>query len=884
MAKVYLDSGDTFTLSGAASVYGSSGTEKLIVNSGATGVVVDQTVERVDLAGASSAYTFQQSGNQLKVFSGTTVVATIPLQDDTDGTQVVFSNGSVSAKVGATGMTLGGAAVTSTAAAVTPTTIDATVTSGSGSTGGSTTGQTFSLTTTAGEVKALTAGNDTVDASSTTNTLNGDTVVDTSTTDSDTLNAVFDAAAPAASTVSGIENFNITGKFTAVTFDAANVSNSKISATGTLGGSVVLKNIDGSKGVSATVNTGTAAAPAEFVDLIKNATVTIGGTAVTGLKLDTDATGTEAVNAVTVNLAGGTLAAVGGAQLFKAVTLNSKNAANTVNIDGATSLLAAATDKITATGDQSLTVILKDTQFTGGTFVDSTTAGTTTVRFDGATTLDSAVNVTKIAADVIEIGDAGKAGNTTITAATGQTLKVIDGGANASVSLIVEAAATGATANLQFTAGADQAKGLTAKTNISTVNLSGAAANTAGSTDTQVVITADTGAVDFGTATVNLSGATDLSFVDAGAGATIKATKIVGTNLTGKLSYEFSGDTGNVANVIGGSGDDTFIFNASQAATIDGGLGSDTLKFAATTDLSSKAVSLTSIENVNINAATVTFAAGQVTGKSLVTYGGDFTVNQMDGVSMDLTNISGDVTKKISIGVDAAVQGVAQTITGSATLINNISVNGLTAKGTITTGSAKDTVSGGTKGDVIVLGAGDDTVNGKAGGDTLTGGDGNDTFTLDTGNGSAAGAAAGTFSGYDQITDFKAGAGAYDKLDLTFPKADFSSITTAKTTMVNTKGYIVANNPTIGGTAVTALTASDFTNVDKVATFLNAVAATTGTNTNTFTIIVNDATNNTAAIYDIAEGDSAATIVATEIKLLGTVTLTNGAIAATDIA
>ena len=148
MAKIYLDSGDTFTLSGAASVFGSTGTEKLIVNSGATGVVADQNVERVDLAGASSAYTFQQSGNQLKVFSGTTLVATIPVQDDTDGTQVVFTNGSVSVKVAATGMTLGGATVPSAAAAaVTPTTIDATVTSGAGTSTGTTTGQTFSLTT-----------------------------------------------------------------------------------------------------------------------------------------------------------------------------------------------------------------------------------------------------------------------------------------------------------------------------------------------------------------------------------------------------------------------------------------------------------------------------------------------------------------------------------------------------------------------------------------------------------------------------------------------------------------------------------------------------------------------------------------------------------------
>ena len=140
MAKVYLDSGDNFTLSSAATVYGSTGTEKVTINAGVTGVVVDANVERVDLAGNSSTYTFQQSGASLKVLSGGVVVATIPLQEDATGTQLVFANGSVEAKVGATGMTLGGAVVPSaTAAAVTPTTVDAGTTSGSGTATGGTT-------------------------------------------------------------------------------------------------------------------------------------------------------------------------------------------------------------------------------------------------------------------------------------------------------------------------------------------------------------------------------------------------------------------------------------------------------------------------------------------------------------------------------------------------------------------------------------------------------------------------------------------------------------------------------------------------------------------------------------------------------------------------
>ena len=134
MAKVYLDSGDNFTLSSAATVYGSTGTEKVVVNSGVTGITIDASVERVDLSGASSAYTFKQAGNTIQVYSGATLVATTTVQDDTNGSQLVFSNGSVDVKMATGGtMTLGGATVSSSAAAaVTPTTIDTATTSGSG--------------------------------------------------------------------------------------------------------------------------------------------------------------------------------------------------------------------------------------------------------------------------------------------------------------------------------------------------------------------------------------------------------------------------------------------------------------------------------------------------------------------------------------------------------------------------------------------------------------------------------------------------------------------------------------------------------------------------------------------------------------------------------
>ena len=66
MARVYLDSADAFTVSNNnVSVYGSTGTEVVTIASGVTGVTLDQNIEQVSLSGARSAYTYQQSGNQL---------------------------------------------------------------------------------------------------------------------------------------------------------------------------------------------------------------------------------------------------------------------------------------------------------------------------------------------------------------------------------------------------------------------------------------------------------------------------------------------------------------------------------------------------------------------------------------------------------------------------------------------------------------------------------------------------------------------------------------------------------------------------------------------------------------------------------------------------
>jgi hypothetical protein len=132
MAKVFL-SGESFTLSNNnASVFGGTGTDKVIVAAGVTGLIIDQNVEGLQFAGSSSDYKYVQAGNQLKVYAsdGTTLLATAPVQGDADGTQMTFTDGTVDAKLTAGVMSFGGATVSGTTiGAVTPTTINTAITS-----------------------------------------------------------------------------------------------------------------------------------------------------------------------------------------------------------------------------------------------------------------------------------------------------------------------------------------------------------------------------------------------------------------------------------------------------------------------------------------------------------------------------------------------------------------------------------------------------------------------------------------------------------------------------------------------------------------------------------------------------------------------------------
>ncbi len=155
MAKIFLDPADSITISNNnVSVFGSTGTESITIAAGVTGTILDQNTEKVLLSGSVSSFKFVQAGNQIKVYAtdGTTLVATVPVQGDADGTALTFTDGTAQAKLTSGVMTLGGTTVGATAAVVTPTTIDTTV-----KTPSTTTTPTFSVA--AGATSVTEGGN-----------------------------------------------------------------------------------------------------------------------------------------------------------------------------------------------------------------------------------------------------------------------------------------------------------------------------------------------------------------------------------------------------------------------------------------------------------------------------------------------------------------------------------------------------------------------------------------------------------------------------------------------------------------------------------------------------------------------------------------------------
>jgi hypothetical protein len=619
-----------------ATVTGGGGTDVIKLLGGAT----DYTV---GLEGSSAVFTHTTSGKKTYV----------PM--NTVGDQVSFGNGTaVDLKIVA-GTTptfsLGTQALTTTSGVVTGATGTAT----------STPGQPFTLTA-AAEVKALTAGNDTVDGATVADSINGDNIVDTSVIDTDVLNATLTANATA--TISNIEQINLLDKFGNVTFTATNVSGGNIKVASTYGITATVTGIDGSKGLS--VEAGNNITTVVLDDVQKNPTVKL-TSAVTSLALDGTATAGGTDDTVTVNMAGNTaLNITKGTTMVETITLNSITGANTVTLN--TGLAAADLTKITATGDKDLTIKADDVDVNGLTFVDSTTAGTTTLELikDGAGT---ALDFTKLAFDKIKINEVVDANDTFQVANNANVVLAKDTTADVELKI-----ATGAT-TVNVDVAATQTAGITA-TEFTTINLSSSATS---AVSTKVIADA--------TDTLKVSGTTDITLLEDSIGI------VDATGYAGKLTVNMASTE--VVKATGGNGNDTFIVSDAAIYTINGGAGSNTLKIDGDTDIKGNALDVSNIQVLNLDAM-LTVNNAQITGKSWVvqdtngataTKGLTVTMNDLVGQNLDLSTLV------------AGTAAATIIVTGSATANNIV---GSAFGDSITGGLGVDSITGGAGADTIV--------------------------------------------------------------------------------------------------------------------------------------------------------------------------------------
>ena len=465
--------------------------------------------------------------------------------------------------------------------------------------------------------------------------------------------------------------------------------------------------------VTATANTGTAT-----VDAAKSLAITTTGVTT---NITSGATGTAAAPVV--------IAVNGSAGTADTATITAKGAVtltNNVDLEGLTlsgngaavTYTMAVSEKVTLTGDQSVTLAGTAAVIAGSTVTDSTTAGTTTA----SVTLAAAnADFSKVGVDVISMG--ATAGAQTYTFAPGQDIVFTAAPGHATVLDITDNTASTVTGSLDMTL-----KGAPAAANTITLEATGDKITTLNVTST---VTQPTLAIVAGnTNTVTMSSAANVTMA-----ATSTAKVFDGSAMTGVLTASQTANmltvkggsaadvltiTTNTANsgVVGNGGNDNIKVGALTLAatqTIDGGQGTDTLTVTGNADIS--AATLTSIELIAQGANTLQMSEAQATAGLVFTGTGAVTIDALDS-AVDLSGL--------------VFSGAASTVIDTAT--NSIATLGASAARSVVGTSVADTITGNNGADTLDGGGGDDILIGGAGGDALIGGAGNNTYRYGAGD------------------------------------------------------------------------------------------------------------------------------------------------------
>lgn len=751
MAKVYLSSNDSFILSSLAPVYGAEGSEKLIADTGSAGVVADQNIERIELPGASSSYSFQQTGNQLRIYQGSTLFATLTIQDDSDGTLLVFSNGAAAVKISNTGMTLGGSSVPASAASpVTPLTLD----TGTLSTAkqGQSAGQKFTLTS-ATDTLVLTQGNDTIDGASVANSISGDVIVDSSSTDNDIATLKL-TQTPARPTISHVETIDVAFEGFNVVFDATTVDHSTIK-------------------VSTTTDSQT---KASLTGLNTNQVNVDVSTGISNLVLDSLANGT---GSSTVKLAGGALTLSASANHLATLGLNSAgSSANTVTLTHNPGALEIS-------GNQNLTLAGALANFSGDTLTNGLSSGAT-LTLKNTSTLATAVNLSQVTVRLYDLS--ADSGGQTVTLMAGTTdLTLNDSKAHAATFT-----ANGSASNDVLNVSAKQTYGAGAFKTVGyeTVKITD-------STNTAQTLTS----ADFGAANVSISNTQSYTFAGSLVAGNLDASGLSGS-ATLSVS-DFSNGSATSSTLIGTNNNDVIVVdnNPGEFITVDAKEGANSISVKSASDTSNMlfktgagADTLTGGGgNDNFisgaGADSITMGAGNdlvfaeagddniIAGINLTAtdtlQGGDgtdtLTVSD-DTASTDLDNVSSFETLTLALTGNAAWVTRDRLIASGATLTvtqtNNFSLN---LDASAETDGKLSVTANGSSAHTVIGGAGADTITMAAsatGANKITGGGGADTIALGGSNSGVVyliNPTDSTVSSYDTITGFHSG---FDTINL----------------------------------------------------------------------------------------------------------------------
>lgn len=566
MAKVILDANETYTVASASTIFGAAGSNETVKVLDGAAVTFGGDVERVEFAGASTAFTYKATTTGVQVLKGTTVVANV-----VNNQKLAFTDGSATVSVtfdpatASNVVKVGTQTVTATAAAPTFTPNNAageasTLTAGSSST--PTTGQSFSLT--AGvDTKTGTAGNDSFDATNATfsglDNLDGGDGTDTLNIVNSGTTASNPLTMPVAVTVKNIETLNVASD------NAVGTTTTSYDVSGFAGLTKAVVTAGGAAYLKAATTTDVTATAAGAIVVDGGKTVTATGTAnVTVTGGLTSANVTTATSSAAVKIGDNANSATGVTTAITAATVKGGSDVLVADYDGATTAASKGTlTTVTISETADTAVSLYGKALTNLNVGKQTTATAITVDQAGATA-DQAFKLT--------VADSGKTGTgaavVTVTNNTASSIAVTANGTDNNIKLDSDASLLAVTA-----AGAGKLTldlNSTGNTAVASFDGSAATGDLTLSNVAAATVTLKTGA---GADTFTVT-ATTKAAVDAGAGndtVTVGASQAAGTTI--------NLGAGNDKLLKSGSG--AIAASTTTATTvIDGGDGTDTLALA----------------------------------------------------------------------------------------------------------------------------------------------------------------------------------------------------------------------------------------------------------------------------------------------------------------